>query len=144
MFPKSGPEGVAANSAARPASAGKPTRKSMRRNGARREVGKTESSAAPPRSNRLTIVAIFMIFETLSRQGLTVDSGDLDRDRGVMLTCCYNAFSGTRSKGQATPAVRKRIGLVLAAPLGLLCRKHFRPPAVTPDGFTGEQLPLSL
>src|SRR5437899_7543897 len=141
MFPKSGPEGVAASSAARPTSAGKLTNKRMRRNGARREVGKTQSSAAAPRSNRLTIVVIFMIFETLSRQGLAVDSGDLYRDRGVMLTCCYNAFSGTRSKGQARPAVRKGIGLVLAAPLGLPCRKHCRPPAVTPDGFTGEKLP---
>jgi hypothetical protein len=49
----------------------------MRRNGARRELGKTESSAAPPRSNRVNNVVIFMIFETSSRQGLTVDSGDL-------------------------------------------------------------------
>src|SRR5258708_32858394 len=141
MFPKSGPEGVAANSAARPASGGKPTNKRMRRNGAWREVGKTESSAAPPRSNRLTIVVIFMIFETLSRQGLAVDSGDLYRDRGVMLTCCYNAFSVTRSKGQASPAVRKGIGLVLPPLLGPCCRNLFRPPAVTPDGFTGENLP---
>src|SRR6266568_128796 len=110
MFPKSGPAGEDANSAARPASASKLTSKRARRNGRRAEVGNGESAVAAPRSNRLNNVVIFMIFETLSRQVLTIDSGDLYRDRGVMLTCCHNASCGTRSKGQATPATRSGIG----------------------------------
>src|SRR6266571_7016280 len=114
MFPKSGPAGVAANSAARPASASKLTSKRARRNGRRAEVGNGESAVAAPRSNRLNNVRSFMIFEPLGRQVLPVDRDDQNRDGGVTLTgCCYNAFSGTRSKGQATPVARSGTGFVL-------------------------------